>query len=110
MLSIASFFKLLKESFRDLLPIVLVIMFFQLAIIQVIPDNWLSTTIGLAIVGVGLAVFLLGLEVGIFPVGEGLAGDFARKGSTAWIIEQDTINRHALAGLTSVDKYLSLIA
>ena len=86
MLSLASFFKLLKESFRDLLPIVLVIMFFQLAIIQVIPENWLSTTIGLAIVGVGLAVFLLGLEVGIFPVGEGLAGDFARKGSTGWIV------------------------
>ena len=86
MLSFASFFQLLKESFRDLLPIILVIMFFQLAIIQVIPDNWLSTTIGLAIVGVGLAVFLLGLEVGIFPVGEGLASDFAHKGSTAWII------------------------
>ncbi|MBL4730136.1 MAG: DUF1538 domain-containing protein [Sulfurimonas sp.] len=86
MLSLASFLKLLRESFRDLLPIVLVIMFFQLAIIQTIPDNWLSTTIGLAIVGVGLAVFLLGLEVGVFPVGEGLASDFAHKGSTAWII------------------------
>ena len=86
MLSLASFLKLLKESFRDLLPIILVIMFFQLAIIQTVPDNWLSTTIGLAIVGVGLAIFLLGLEVGIFPVGEGLAGDFARKGSTLWII------------------------
>lgn len=86
MLNIASFLKLLKESFRDLLPIILVIMFFQLAIIQTVPDNWLSTTIGLAIVGVGLAVFLLGLEVGIFPVGEGLASDFAHKGSTMWIV------------------------
>nr|WP_321267329.1 DUF1538 domain-containing protein [uncultured Sulfurimonas sp.] len=86
MLSIASFLKLLKESFRDLLPIILVIMFFQLAIIQTVPENWLSTTIGLAIVGVGLAVFLLGLEVGIFPVGEGLASEFARKGSTKWIV------------------------
>jgi len=61
-------------------------MFFQLAIIQSVPENWLSTAIGLAIVGVGLAIFLLGLEVGIFPVGEGLAGDFARKGSTKWIV------------------------
>jgi len=85
-LSIASFLQLLKESFRDLLPIILVIVFFQLAIIQTVPENWLSTSIGLAIVGVGLAVFLLGLEVGIFPVGEGLASDFARKGSTKWII------------------------
>jgi len=86
MLSISSFLQLLKESFRDLMPIILVIMFFQLAIIQTVPDNWLSTAIGLAIVGVGLAVFLLGLEVGIFPVGEGLASDFARKGSTKWIV------------------------
>ena len=86
MLSISSFLQLLKESFRDLLPIVLVIMFFQLAIIQSVPENWLSTSIGLVIVGFGLAVFLLGLEVGIFPVGEGLASDFAHKGSTLWII------------------------
>ncbi len=86
MLNFTSFLKLLRESFRDLLPIVLVIMFFQLAIIQTVPENWLSTTIGLAIVGVGLAVFLLGLEVGIFPVGEGLASDFAHKGSTFWIV------------------------
>jgi len=86
MLSIASFLKLLKESFRDLMPIILVIMFFQLVIIQSVPDNWFSTAIGLAIVGVGLAIFLLGLEVGIFPVGEGLASDFAHKGSTMWIV------------------------
>ncbi|MFT7860451.1 MAG: DUF1538 domain-containing protein [Sulfurimonas sp.] len=86
MLSFSTLFQLLKESFRDLLPIVLVILFFQLAIIQSVPENWLSTTIGLAIVGVGLAVFLLGLEVGIFPVGEGLASQFAKKGSLFWII------------------------
>ncbi|WP_151901416.1 DUF1538 domain-containing protein [Sulfurimonas hydrogeniphila] len=86
MLSISTFLQLLKESFRDLLPIILVIMFFQLAIIQSVPPNWLSTSIGLGIVGVGLAVFLLGLEVGIFPVGEGLASEFAHKGSTFWIL------------------------
>jgi len=86
MLSIATFLQLLKESFRDLLPIILVIMFFQLAIIQNVPPNWLSTAIGLAIVGVGLALFLLGLEVGIFPVGEGLASEFSHKGSTFWIL------------------------
>jgi len=86
MLSIASFIKLLKESFRDLLPIVLVILFFQLAIIEAVPQGWQSTALGLGIVGVGLAVFLLGLEVGIFPIGEGLARDFAHKGSKRWIL------------------------
>jgi len=86
MLNLSSFLKLLKESFRDLLPIVLVILFFQLAIIQNIPENWMSTAIGLFIVAIGLAVFLLGLEVGIFPVGEKLASDFAKKGSTFWTV------------------------
>jgi len=86
MLNFVSFLKLLKESFRDLMPIILVIMFFQLIVLQTIPENWMGTAIGLSIVGVGLAIFLLGLEVGIFPVGEGLAADFAHKGSTMWIV------------------------
>ncbi len=80
------FLKLLKESFRDLLPIIIVILFFQLAIIQAIPEGWLSTAIGLGIVGVGLAIFLQGLEIGIFPVGEGLARDFAKHGTMLWVL------------------------
>ena len=72
------FLKLLKESFRDLIPIILVILFFQLAIIQTITEKWFGTVVGLGIVAIGLAIFLQGLEIGIFPVGEGLAKDFAK--------------------------------
>lgn len=86
MLQFNFFLKLLKESFRDLIPIILVILFFQLAIIQTVPENWLSTAIGLLIVAVGLAIFLQGLEIGIFPVGDGLAQGFAKSGSTVWIL------------------------
>ena len=80
------FLKLLKESFRDLIPIIVVILFFQLAIIQAVPDGWVNTAIGLGIVGVGLAIFLQGLEIGVFPVGEGLARDFAKSGWITWIL------------------------
>ena len=80
------FLKLLRDSFRDLLPIIIVILFFQLAIIQTIPNDWVSTAIGLGIVGVGLAIFLQGLEIGIFPVGEKLAKDFAKSGRNLWIL------------------------
>ena len=80
------FLKLLRESFRDLIPIIVVILFFQLAIIQAVPDGWVNTAIGLGIVGVGLAIFLQGLEIGVFPVGEGLARDFAKSGWTTWIL------------------------
>ncbi len=80
------FLKLLKESFRDLLPIIIVILFFQLAIIQAVPEGWISTAIGLGIVGVGLAIFLQGLEIGVFPIGEGLARDFAKHGNMKWVL------------------------
>jgi nitrogen regulatory protein PII len=80
------FLRLLRDSFRDLLPIIVVIAFFQLVIINAVPDNWQSTAIGLVIVGIGLAVFLHGLEIGIFPVGEKLAKDFAMSDSTYWIL------------------------
>ena len=80
------FIRLLKESFRDLLPIIIVIVFFQLVILQTVPNDWITTSIGMIIVGVGLAIFLQGLEIGIFPVGEGLARDFAKSDSTIWIL------------------------
>ena len=80
------FSKLLKSSFRDLLPIVFVIVFFQAVILQTVPDGITSTIIGLVIVGIGLAVFLQGLETGIFPVGESLANEFANKGSIFWLL------------------------
>lgn len=86
MLSLRSFLLLLRESFRDLLPIIGVIVFFQFVIIQHLPPDWLHTALGLVIVGFGLAIFLLGLEVGLFPVGEGLASEFAHKNSGVWIM------------------------
>ncbi|RXJ99747.1 permease [Arcobacter sp. CECT 8989] len=86
MTQLSFFLKLLKESFRDLVPIIVVILFFQLAIIQAVPEGWVSTAIGLGIVGIGLAIFLQGLEIGIFPVGEGLARDFAKHGTMLWVL------------------------
>ena len=80
------FQRLLKESFRDLLPIVLVILFFQLVVLQTVPEGWQQTVSGLVIVGIGLAIFLYGLEVGIFPVGESLAREFSTHKSKVLLI------------------------
>jgi hypothetical protein len=35
---------------------------------------------------VGLALFIRGLELGIFPIGESLAVDFSKKGSLFWLL------------------------
>jgi len=79
-------FRPLLEAIRDLSPIVLVIVFFQLVVLkQPIPDlaNILA---GLLFVLLGLALFVRGLEIGLFPLGESMAFAFAKKGSLLWLL------------------------
>ncbi|MDM8545095.1 DUF1538 domain-containing protein [Candidatus Venteria ishoeyi] len=69
------------DSSRDLLPIVLVIAFFQLVVLQQpLPDlgNLLG---GMLLVVAGLTLFVRGLEKGLFPIGESMAYAFVRKGN-----------------------------
>ena len=73
-------------SVRDLLPIVLVIAFFQIVVLQEAPDNLLQTFIGLFFVVLGLTFFIFGLEQGLFPIGESMAHAFANKGSIFWLL------------------------
>ena len=73
-------------SLRDLLPIILVILFFQFAVLrQPMPDVG-QILLGVAFVVLGLTFFIHGLEQGLFPIGESMAGAFARKGSLFWLI------------------------
>ncbi|MGF2734172.1 DUF1538 domain-containing protein [Marinobacter sp. DUT-1] len=76
----------LLHALKNLLPIVVVVTFFQLIILQQIPDNLGSMALGLLIVAVGVALFLQGLELSIFPVGKSLSNQFARKGSVAVLL------------------------
>ena len=67
---------------RDLLPIFAVIAFFQIVVLrQPFPDV-AGVAVGLLCVVIGLALFIQGLESGLFPLGEALAEGIARKGST----------------------------
>ena len=76
----------LLGSVRDLLPIVLVIAFFQIIVLQQAPDNLLQTLVGLFFVVLGLTFFIFGLEQGLFPIGESMARAFANKGSVFWLL------------------------
>ncbi|TVP56771.1 MAG: DUF1538 domain-containing protein [Halomonadaceae bacterium] len=84
--SLVLFARATMGSLRDLLPIVVVIVVFQLLIIgQPFPDV-VGLVIGLALVVVGLTLFVFGLEMGLFPIGESMAHALARKGSLFWLI------------------------
>lgn len=68
-------------ALRDLAPIIAVIAFFQIVVLQQPFPNLAQVIGGLLCVVAGLALFIQGLESGLFPLGEAIAQAFARKGS-----------------------------
>ncbi|MGF1733196.1 DUF1538 family protein [Photobacterium kasasachensis] len=86
MASILAMFKALLSSLRDLLPIIVVIGFFQLVVLQQPLPDWGAILLGLVLVVIGLTLFIFGLEMGLFPIGESMARSFASKGSVVWLL------------------------
>lgn len=76
----------IQASVRDLLPIVLVVAFFQLVVIQQPFPDLARILTGFLLVVLGLAFFVRGLEQALFPIGESLAYAFARKGNLFWLL------------------------
>lgn len=76
----------LWQSTRDLLPIIIVIAFFQIFVLQKPIPNMGQIFVGTGLVVLGLSLFVKGLEIGLFPIGETMAYAFARKGSVVWLL------------------------
>jgi hypothetical protein len=74
------------DSLRDLLPIILVIGFFQFAVLQQPIPNLGEIVIGFLFVVIGLTLFVQGLNMSLFPIGESMAYAFASKGSLFWLL------------------------
>jgi uncharacterized protein DUF1538 len=73
-------------SFFDLLPILAVVVIFQVFVIQQPIPNVADLVFGTLLVILGLTLFIQGLEKGLFPIGETMAFAFARKGSVFWLL------------------------
>ena len=80
------FLHYLFNSCKDLMPIVLVIAFFQVIVLQQPVPDLFNILLGTLLVVVGLTLFIIGLEMGLFPIGEAMAHAFARKGSAFWLL------------------------
>jgi hypothetical protein len=83
---IRNLFLSLLESIRDLAPILAVIAFFQLVVLQERIPDLLGMAIGILLVTFGLTLFVYGLRIGLFPIGESMARSFASKGSLFWMM------------------------
>ena len=68
------------------MPIVLVVSVFQLFVIRQPLPNYLDLLLGILFVAIGLSLFVKGLDMGLFPIGQTMAQSFARKGSLLWLL------------------------
>ena len=67
-------------ALRDLAPIFAVIAFFQIVVLQQPFPDLVNVLVGLVFVVIGLALFIQGLESGLFPLGEALAQGHGAQG------------------------------
>jgi len=84
--SIKALFFSMLGSMRDLAPIILVIAFFQIIVLQQPIPDLMGLISGVILVLFGLTFFIYGLEMGLFPIGESMAHAFAKKGSVFWLL------------------------
>ena len=78
--------KKLWAAFKDLIPIIVVVVFFQSVVIQQPFPEIGEVIFGFLFVVVGLMLFIEGLEMGLFPIGESMAYALAKKGSLFWLL------------------------
>ena len=80
------FLKKLRTAFTDLVPIIVVVVFFQVVVLRQPFPQLGEVLFGGLLVMLGLMLFVEGLEMGLFPIGESLARALARKGSLVWLL------------------------
>ena len=78
--------KKIKLAFTDLLPIILVVGFFQIIVIRQPLPQLGEMMVGVVFVVIGLSMFIQGLEMALFPLGESMAQALTQKGSLFWLI------------------------
>jgi len=70
----------------DLIPIIAVVVFFQSVVIRQPFPQIGEVILGFVFVIIGLMLFVEGLEISLFPIGEAMAYSLAKKGSLLWLM------------------------
>ena len=70
---ITAFTNTLALTVKDILPVVALLLFFQLVVLRRPLPNWKRVTLGFLFVLIGLTLFLDGLETALFPIGKIMA-------------------------------------
>ena len=78
--------RIVLGTLRDLAPVVVVILLFQVVVLQQPVGRLFPLVEGAFLVLAGLILLLYGLELALSPLGDALAYALARKGSFIWLV------------------------
>jgi hypothetical protein len=76
----------LLEVVTAILPLVVAVIVLQFAFVRMPTNLFLQFTIGSVMVITGMVLFLLGVDIGILPMGKALGAELPRRGSVPLII------------------------
>ncbi|MDH5637081.1 MAG: DUF1538 domain-containing protein [Nitrospinota bacterium] len=76
----------LFSVFRDVAPVLVVALFFQFVVLRARLPNAHRIAGGFLALVVGLYLFIVGLDMGIFPIGEAMAEKFSHPDHKQWTI------------------------
>lgn len=74
------------EVVKAILPLVLVIIILQFTLIKMPANLFFQFLIGAAMVIAGMVLFLLGIEIGILPMGEAIGAELPKRGSLSLVV------------------------
>ncbi|MCC7565301.1 MAG: DUF1538 domain-containing protein [Methanomicrobiaceae archaeon] len=76
----------LKEVIQAIVPITAVIIVLQLVMLKMPMDLFFQFLIGVGMVTLGIAFFLMGVRIGLLPMGEAIGGELPNRGSLLMIV------------------------
>ena len=79
------YLEIFLASIRDVLPVITVVLVFYRFVLKKRIEGLAQQASGFGLVVLGLYAFVIGLEMGLFPIGESLATELANSGSL-WLI------------------------
>ena len=108
------------DTVRDLVPLIALVLFFQIVVLRRRPANFRRIIVGFIYVTVGLVLFLIGLEEALFPLGKTMAAQLTdpaflglAEGATAHWLDYGWIYAFAAAigfGTTIAEPSLMAVA
>jgi len=71
------------EVITAIMPLVILVIILQLTVVKMPFELFIQFAIGTIMVIIGMGLFLIGIEIGILPMGKILGAELPRKGSVA---------------------------